>query len=611
MFNNRLSRSSFRKLAFSADYEDYERFDRQQAGIAPRRGKRAAAGLLAGVSAVSLLAAAAPAAFASAQDKTTFAMDYLDDGHGFDPAVFSYEMYLDGMGIFEGLVHMGPNGRPVPGIAKSWKVSPDGKTWTFYLRNAKFSNGDPVTADDFVYSIKRAVDPKTAPREQGSPVVINDLPILNAQDIRLGNLPINALGVKALNAQTLQIRLSRKDPNFLQHLLLPSSSFMVPVDEHVVPNMTPADWSNPAKIVSDGPYMLAQYTPKVSAKLVPNPYYYGKVKLKEIDLIYSNTNQLLAYKSGSVDMAQLGPQDVAAVEKDPSLKPNLHWWPASAQYSLEVLPSQNTLLRDNQDVRKAFELAVDKNTICKAVLQGAGTPAVEYFSPTWLDPWIKRYAVGYDPKQAQELLAKAGYPHGKNFPTVVLLTTGVDPVAQAVQQMWEKTLGVKVNLVSDEWGAFVTALQQQLPGNEVGFYVWSTNSKYPDLMLPQSVQQWLGVNTSAIRGYASPQGYQQWMSINNDKSLDPAKAAKMKVRAMWDSFPPDVKQYLQLGVRAFETNNAKLMEEFYGLRAQRVYDIPVYTPLNPVLLRPDVHGYQVDDFLDVTPPYWLNAITRK
>jgi len=546
----------------------------------------------------------------SAPGQFSMAFNLVDNGQGWDPALFSYKMYADGMGIFEGLVHMGPNGTPVPGIASSWSISPNGRVWTFRLRHAEFSNGDLVTAQDFAYGITRAVDPNTAPKEQGNSVVINDLPILNAQQVRLGTMPDSSLGVKALNSSTLQITLTGRDDNFLKDLLLPSSSFMVPVDQKIVEGLTAEDWTIPKDVVSDGPYMLQSYTPRSSAVLVPNPHYYGKVSLSKVIFHFFglNPSELLDFQSGALQMALLQPTDVAAVENNSTLKSQLHWWPASSQYSLEVMNSLNTTLW-HADVRKAFDEAVDKNVICTNVLQGAGAPAYEYYSPTWLDPWITKYALPYNPTQAKLLLAKAGYPGGKGFPTVVLYTAGVDPVAQAIQQMWEQTLGVNVELKSEEWGTFVTDFQKQLPSTQVGFYVWSTNAQYSSLMLPQSPDNWLNANTSAIRGYASPYGYIHWMKVNNDVSMNPAIANKLKDQYMWNSFPADVKQYLDLGIKAYQTGSKTLTEEFFGERAQRAYDIPVYTPEQPALLSSSVHGYQQDDFLDNLLPYWLNNIT--
>lgn len=540
----------------------------------------------------------------------TFSMFFnLNDKHTFDPDIFSYEMYLDGMGIFEGLVRMGPHNTVVPGMAVKWSTSNNGLVWTFKLRSAKFSNGDPVTANDFVYSIQRAVNPNTAVQEQASPVPVSFIPIKNIQAVRQGQLPLSSLGVKAVNASTLQITLQAKDPNFLKDLTLPQNAWIVPVDEKVVSNMSPSDWATPSKIVSNGPYMVQSYALGTSVTLVPNPYYYSKVNLRKINILYTTADQLLPFENGSFDMAELLPTDIAAVEHNPTLKSELHWFPATAQYSLEVLNSANPLLRDNEDIRKAFEMAINKQVIVQDVLKGAGVPAYEYFSPEWLDPWIKQYGIPYNPTEAKLLLKKAGFSDISKFPTVILLTTGVDPVAQAIQQMWEQNLGVKVELESDEWGQFVTSLQQQLPANEVGFYVWSTNASYPNLMLPQSVNEWLGLNTSAIRGFASPSGYQQWESVSNNKSIPAAQQINEENSILWNSLPNDVKEYIDLGIEAYKTGNTKLAEQFYAERAQRVYDIPVYTPLNPVLIRSDVKGYNPDDFLDITPPYWLNDIT--
>lgn len=550
----------------------------------------------------------------------SFAMFFnLGDGHGFDPDVSSWEAYLDDEGIFEGLVIPGPNAasKPIPGIATSWSVSKDGKVYTFYLRrNAKFSNGDPVTAQDFVFSMQRAVNPQTAVADGQGPVTVTNLPILNASNIINGvpGYKPSDLGVKALNNYTLQITLSRKDPTFLRDLTLPTSSWVVPLDPKVVNAMKPADWANPSKIVSDGPYEVVSYLPKTSVTLKPNPYYYGKTTLKSITVYYNSTatydTSLSSFKSGQMQEVMLQPQDLAAVKADPTLKKDLKMYPCSAQYTFTILPSKNTALQ-NPKVREAFALAINRNVITQQVLQGAGVPAYSYYLPTWLDPWVTKYAQPYDPKKAQQLLAEAGYPGGKGFPTVdIVVGSTTDPVAAAIQQMWEHTLGVKVNFEGLEWGQYINALTTQLPADQVGFANVSTNAIYPNLELPQSLQSWLFPSgTNLVNGYLSPSDFEAWAKINNNSNLSPAQKEAQEFAIYEKGLPKSILNNLKLGIQAFETNNQAEMEEYYGQQIQNDFYISVYTPMVPELLSPDVKGYQPNQLLLIDPPYWLNNIT--
>ncbi|WAH41514.1 peptide ABC transporter substrate-binding protein [Alicyclobacillus fastidiosus] len=557
---------------------------------------------------------------ASGNSNSTFSMFFnLGDGHGFDPDVSSWEAYLDDEGIFEGLVIPGSNAatKPIPGIAVSWKVSANGRVYTFNLRkNEKFSNGDPVTAQDFVYSMQRAVNPNTSVAAGESPISANNLPIVNAQQILQGisGYTPSDLGVKALNNYTLQITLTRNDPTFLRDLTLPTSSWVVPLDPKVVNAMNPSDWSNPAKIVSDGPYMLSSYSLKTSATLVPNPHYYGKSSLKKITVYYNSTTgndtSLASFKSGQMQESMLQPQDLAAAKADSTLKKDLHMFPASAQYTLAVLPSKNTALQ-NAKVREAFALAIDRTAICNSVLQGAGQPAYNYYLPTWLNPWVEKYAQSYNPAQAKKLLAQAGYPNGKGFPTVdIIVGSTTDPVASAIQQMWQQNLGVKVNFEGLEWGQYVNALKTQLPSDQVGFVNESTNANYANLALPQTLESWIFPgNTALINGFLSPDNYQAWYKIDSNSQLSPAQKQAEEFVIYQKGLPASILNNVELGIRAFQSGNQSLLQQYYGQQVQQNFFISIYTPLQPVLLSSQVKGYQPDQMLLIDPPYWLNNIT--
>ena len=583
-----------------------------------RRSRISAVALSALVMTGTMAVGLAGQASANQNDSSTFSMFFnFGDGKGFDPDLFSWEAYLDSEGIYEGLVIPSPNAKPIPGIATSWKISPDGRTYTFYLnKHAKFSNGDPVTAQDFVFSMQRAVNPNTAVTEGGTPAVITNLPILNAQQIRQGapGVTINSLGVKAINNYTLQIQLAYKDPHFLRDLTLPSSAWVVPLDPAVVNKMAPQDWSNPAKIVSNGPYMLQSYTVRTSATLVSNPHYYGKVNFNTINLYYNSTaandTSLPSFESGQMDESMLLPQDLAAVRGNPSLKADLHIYPTSAQYTLAVTPSANTALQ-NPMVREAFSLAINRNIITNDVLQGAGAPAYNFFLPTWLNPWVNKYAISYNPQKARQLLAKAGYPGGKGFPTVLIIVgTTTDPVATAIQQMWEQNLGVKVQFDGLEWGQYVNALTTQLPPSEVGFMNVATNANYADLMLPQSLATFTQMYSNLVNGLLPSLAFQSWAAINNNSQLSPVEKQAKELAIYQKYLPKYVINNIQLGIKAFQTGSQSLLEKYYGQQIQQSFQIGVYTPSEPILLYPALKGYQPDQMLLIDPPYWLNNISK-
>ncbi|WAH35581.1 peptide ABC transporter substrate-binding protein [Alicyclobacillus dauci] len=551
---------------------------------------------------------------AASDAKDTFSMSFIDDGHGFDPGLFSWEMYQDGVGIFEGLVHTGPNGKPTAGIATSWESSKNNTVWTFHLRkDAKFTNGDPVTAQSFVYAMQRAVSPTLSVATKAASVPLGDVPILNMMDVRTGAKPASALGVKAPDDYTVEITLDRPDANMLQDICLPTSDWMVPLDQKVVENMKPSDWTNPSKIVSDGPYMLKTYKAATEGTLVPNPNYYTKVTMKKINLFYGNSqtlDQLVAFKNGSLDAGLIQPEQVAAAQNDSSLKSQLNMWDTSAQYSYVPLPSKNTALQ-NKNIRLAFEMAIDKNAICQGVLKGTASPAYGYFTPNWLDPWMADNKVDYNVDKAKQLLANAGYPDGKGFPTVIILVgSTTDHVAEAIQQMWEQNLGVKVQLQAEEWGQFVTDMKKQLPANEVGWLNSSTNAKYPQQMLPTTPSSWLINHTDLAKGYMNPSAYSGWLKIDNNQDLDAAKKENQEYPIFQQNLPKDYLDTLNLGVEAYQKQDDSLMKQYFTQMEQNAYTIPIYTPKQPILLRKDVQGYYPNKFLLIDPPVWLNYITK-
>lgn len=541
----------------------------------------------------------------------SFSMYIIGDKRGFDPDIFTWSLYADSMGIFEGLVHNSDKG-VVPGIATSWAHNKNNTVWTFKLRNnAKFSNGDPVTAQAFVTGFESAYDPTSAVRGGGGAVATSAIPIVNGPDIVAGTKLPRALGVKAVDDATFQVRLYRSDSNLIRDLALPTMGWAVPLDPKV--RMFAKSWSDPTKIVSDGPYMVQSFTPNTSATLVPNPYYYQNVNLKSITLEYTaGSTGLIDFKNGTLDMAVLNPSDVASVQADPSLKSELHFFPTAVQYSLDVAPSQDSTLL-NPLVRKALMMAIDRDTISKAVLQGTAAPAYDYMAPTWLDPWIKKGAIPYDPAQAQKLLAQAGFPNGKNFPNVTI-DVGVgstpDLVAQAIQQMWEQNLHINVKYngmpSSQFYGTYNTPIS-----SGVGFRQNASNMSYPQLALPQSVDQFL--NTALGQDWTAPYlpaaNFQQWSTINSNKSLSPKVKQAQEAKILKKYLPKDILNWINLGVKAYQTNNTKLMQQFFLTQAQQAFDLPIYTPLQPVLIRSNVHGYKANSFLLTAPPIWFNDIT--
>jgi len=187
--------------------------------------------------------------------------------------------------LFEGLVVLDPKGNVAPGVAESWSVSEDGLSYRFKLRaNARWSNGDPVTASDFVFGFRRAEDPKTNARY---PEML--YPIKNAEEVYAGKLDITALGVAAPDERTVQITLKAPTPYFLQVLALEQA---MPVREKTV--RLGEDWVKPGKMVSNGAYMLDDWKPFEHIRIIKNPHYWNAGKIAIDAVLFDPSDNLAA-----------------------------------------------------------------------------------------------------------------------------------------------------------------------------------------------------------------------------------------------------------------------------------------------------------------------------
>jgi oligopeptide transport system substrate-binding protein len=358
--------------------------------------------------------------------------------------------------LFEGLTTYSHNGDVAPGIAEKWDVSDDGLTYTFHLRDAKWSNGDPVTASDFVYSIQRLIDPKIA----ADYAPIADF-IQNAQAIREGTeKDLSKLGVTAVDDHTLKMVLAKPTPYVLS--VLRHSSFL-PVNKKTVEKYG-QDWTKPGNLVGDGAFTLSAWTPQSSLTMVKNPNYYGAadVKLDKINFYPTEdlSEEFKRYRAGELDITYEVPADqIKFIQKN--LKDQYEGKPYLGTYYYIVNLTREPQGK-SQDIRTALSMAIDRETLANKVLQGVYLPGY-----SWVPPGI----IGYQPqemafkdmkqaervKEAKALLAKAGYGPDHPLKLEILYNTHEDhkKVAIAVQNMW-KQIGVQATLTNQEWKVYLS-----------------------------------------------------------------------------------------------------------------------------------------------------------
>jgi oligopeptide transport system substrate-binding protein len=359
----------------------------------------------------------------------------------------------------EGLVRLDPATlQPLPGVAASWDVSPDGTVYTFHLRpEEKWSNGEPLTAQDFVASYQRELSPGL-----GSQTSYFLWVLKNAHDYNKGTLKdFSQVGVHALDAHTLELTLHDPTPYLLSGLLY--QRFFSPVQMSTVAKYGPIDapgnkWARPESYVSNGPYKLVHWQAEQEVVVQRNPYYWdaANVWLKEIHFYPMDDIEVEdnAFRAGQLHATSQVAQ--SKIEWYRSHHPEwLHIDPYEGIYYY-MLNSQRPPLNDVR-VRRALAMAVDRESIVRYVTRGGQLPA-HSFTPPDTAGYTARASIPTDIPGAQELLAAAGYPGGKGLPPLQILINTSDNhrvLAEAIQEMWRKSLGVEATIVNQDWGVYL------------------------------------------------------------------------------------------------------------------------------------------------------------
>ncbi len=360
---------------------------------------------------------------------------------------------------FEGLVRE-KSGVVHPGIAESWEVSEDGLTYTFKLRESKWSDGSPLTANDFVYSWKRGMDPKTASEYAWIWEYTN---VVGAFEATSGG-SLDAVGVKALDDYTLEVKLSTPTEYFVS---LVSFYHFKPVKQSAVEAKADGAWAkDPALTVSNGPFTLTSYEIGKGLTLTKNPNYWDAANVKleaiEANFIDEASTAYQAYQAGELHYIPQVP--TAEVPKLIAENPEFHIFPLLGTYYYNF-NLKNEIFKDPK-VRRAMSLAIDRELITETL--GAGQmPAVGFVPPGFIDAEGKDFNevqgdLGLPTdlskvEEAKALMAEAGYPEGKGFPEFTILyntSEGHKLVAELVQEMLKTNLGISVKLENQEWAVF-------------------------------------------------------------------------------------------------------------------------------------------------------------
>ncbi len=357
--------------------------------------------------------------------------------------------------IFEGLVKWDEKNRIVPGMAEKWEVSPDGKTYTFHIRHGvKFHNGREMNAADFKYSFERACDPAT--KSTTAPTYLKD--IVGVAD-RLGNKPgvSEITGIKVVDPYTLTITIDSAKPYWLGNMTY-AIAYVVCKEEIAQTGGALSELS----ATGTGPFKLVEFKSNYRVVLAANPDYYGgkpKVDYIERPVLIDANLRLNNYEADKLDIVDLSPRDLDRINSDPKLKPDLKTWARSATWYLALNQDAAGSPFKSRDVRQAIAMAVDKNEIIRVALKGQADIATGVVSPGMDNYAPKITPLPYDPTKAKALLAKAGYPGGKDFPTLTLSCRQDMPwvrdTSQVVSSQLKANLGISIQLRPMEWGQFL------------------------------------------------------------------------------------------------------------------------------------------------------------
>ena len=366
--------------------------------------------------------------------------------------------------LFDGLVRIGFDDAPEPGCAERWEVSEDGMTWTFHLRKGlKWSDGKPLTAEDFRYGLLRLLDARNA-----SPNAYMAYFLKNGEAFFNGKAGSEDVGIDVPDDATLRLRLENPAP-----LMLDCLSFyaFAPARADVV-EQDPRGWATkPESLVSNGPFVLSEWKHNSELTLTKNPNYWDadNVKIDKVRMVMitdSNT-ALAAFKAGKVDLLdRIPPQMTPQLIQSGEAKVAPALGTAFCVFNVARAPF------DDPRVRKAFTLAIDRRTMVEKVTLGGQKPAVA-FIPYGIpgvgsDRDFRAEGGTFlperaDPEAAKKLLAEAGYPDGKGFPKVTYkynLSSTNKAIAEALQAMWKQNLGVEVELANEEWKVFLNTREQ-------------------------------------------------------------------------------------------------------------------------------------------------------
>ena len=469
--------------------------------------------------------------------------------------------------LFEGLTAIDEKSAlPVAAVATHWEVSADALTYTFHLRpTARWSNGDPVTAGDFVYSIQRILSPAFA-----SEYAYMLWPIKDAEAYNRGKNPdFGTVGVKALDERTLQISLQRPTPYLLSLAAHPT---WFPVHRATLEKFGRIDqrstaWTRPGNLVGNGAFTLTDWSPNARIVVTKNPTYWGAAENQLERVIFFPTDSAETeernFRAGQLHVTYGLPVEKIAGYRERSPE-QLRLDPFLQTFFLRFNVTRPPF--DQPKLRRALALAIDRDALTRHVLRESRLPAAS-LTPLNCAGYTSRSRVDTDFETARRLLAEAGYPEGAGLPVfeVQVRNDSAQPrVIEAIQAMWQRELGVKITLAAREQKT--TIQNEQALDYAISFSGWAGDFADPatflELFLSEGGNNWTG-----------------WRNATYDGLIRQAAATKDPAARL---------EHFQ-AAEALLLNEAPITPVYFGARAYALH--PAVKNWQPALL--GFHRYQL------------------
>ncbi|MEM7383621.1 MAG: peptide ABC transporter substrate-binding protein, partial [Verrucomicrobiota bacterium] len=461
------------------------------------------------------------------------------------------------MALFEGLLveHPSDDEKLDPGVATHWEPLDAAKRWMFYLRkDARWSNGDPVTAHDFVYGLRRVLSPKLASEYADFAYIVD-----NAENYHKGEITdFSEVGVKAINDYQLEFTLVGPSPYFPKKL---HHYVFYPVHQETIERFGKIDdriskWPREGNFVGNGPFALKSWRFKQIIETIKNPYYWDakNVKLNGINFypIDDQTTEERAFRDGQLHKIYDLTLDkiVPYKENDPD---KLRLDTNNAVYFYRI----NTTRKPFGDVRvrKALSMTIDREAIVTDIRRGAGKVAYGLVPPTEGGLYKTPDVIRYDPDKARQLLSEAGFPNGKGFPKFTILINTHEAhriIAEAIQEMWKKELNIDVNINNQDWQVYLNS--QHSLDYDVARAGWNADFQDPVTFL----DMWKEGNGNNDTGFANP---------TYDGLLDAA------------------------GQEGDPAKRFEILQEAEALFLEELPAIPIYWYVRAYVIHPDVVGW--------------------